>query len=70
MVAVTPPVISSQQTLQIAQGTEKTSTQKTFNITGGNFYFVPNKITVNKGDTVTLVMTNAGGFHNINIDLI
>lgn len=68
MVAVTPPVMSSQQTQQVTDGSDKSATQKTFNITGGNFYFVPNKITVNKGDTVTLVMTNAGGFHNINID--
>jgi len=68
MMAVTPPPLSDQQTQQITEGTDKSTTKKTFNITGGNFYFVPNKITVNKGDQVTLVMTNAGGVHNINID--
>jgi plastocyanin len=68
MSAVTPPPLSDQQTQQITDGTDKSSTKKTFNITGGNYYFVPNKITVNKGDQVTLVMTNAGGFHDFVID--
>jgi len=68
MTAVTPPPMSDQQTQQITAGTDKTSTKKTFNITAGNFYFVPNKITVNKGDQVTFVMTNAGGFHDLVID--
>lgn len=70
MMAVTPPPVSAQQTQQLSEGTDKSITKKTFNITGGNFYFVPNKITVNKGDQVTLVMTNAGGVHNINIDAL
>lgn len=70
MVAVTPPPVSDQQTQQLTEGTDKSTTKKTFNITGGNFYFVPNKITVNKGDEVTFVMTNAGGVHNINIDAL
>ncbi len=64
MIPVTPPAMSDQQTQQLAAVTKK----KTFNITGGNFYFVPNKITVKKGDEVTFVMTNAGGFHNLKID--
>lgn len=68
MIAVTPPPVSAQQTQQLAEGTDTSTTKKTFNITGGNFYFVPNKITVNKGDQVTFVMTNAGGVHNINLD--
>ncbi|MCL4374794.1 cupredoxin domain-containing protein [Patescibacteria group bacterium] len=68
MAAVTPPALSDQQQQQIAAGTDKSTTEKTFNITGGNFYFAPNQITVNKGDKVTLIMTNAGGRHNIMID--
>lgn len=68
MEVVTPPVESDQQKQQLTDGTSKTSSEKTFNITGGNFYFVPNKITVNKGDKVTFVMTNAGGFHDLVID--
>jgi len=68
MMAVTPPPVSDQQQQQVADGTSTKTTEKTFNITAGNFYFVPNKITVNKGDKVTLVVTNAGGFHDIVID--
>ncbi len=68
MAPVTPPPVSDQQQSQLTAGTEKTSTTKTFNITGGNYYFVPDKITVNEGDKVTFVMTNAGGFHNLVID--
>lgn len=68
MTEVTPPPLSDQQKIQTEDGLSTKTTEKTFNITGGNFYFVPNQITVNKGDTVTLVMTNAGGIHNIFID--
>ncbi len=68
MTAVTPPPASDQQTQQLIEGTSTTSTQKTFNITGGDFYFVPNKITVNKGDSVTFNFTNGGGVHNLKID--
>lgn len=62
------PAVSTQQTQQLADGLLKTTAEKTFNITAGNFYFVPNKITVNKGDKVTFVLTNAGGMHNLVID--
>src|SRR5260221_13467186 len=63
MALVTPPALSEQQQQQLVAGASASSTQKTFNITAGNYYFVPNKVTVNKGDNVTLVITNAGGFH-------
>lgn len=68
MPQASPPAVSDQQTAQLALGTSKTVTDKTFNITGGNFYFVPNKIMVNKGDKVTFVMTNGGGMHDLVID--
>ena len=68
MAAVTPPALSDQQNQQITVGSSAATVQKTFNITGGNFYFVPNRITVNKGDQVTFVMTNAGGIHDLVID--
>ncbi len=68
MTQSSPPPVSDQQTSQLTLGTDTTVTKKTFNITGGNFYFVPNQITVNKGDEVTFVMTNAGGVHNLVID--
>jgi plastocyanin len=68
MAGVTPPPVSNQQKQQLVDGVNKSSRKKIFNITAGNFYFVPNKITVNKGDEVTFIMTNAGGSHNILID--
>src|SRR5262249_34489750 len=68
MTAGKPPAISDQQTQQITEGTATDTTKKLFNITGGNFYFVPNKITVNKGDQVTFVITNGGGIHDLVID--
>lgn len=68
MTAVTPPPLSDQQKQQLTDGTATTTTQKIFNITAGNFYFVPNAITVNKGDQVTFVVTNAGGVHDVVVD--
>ncbi|MGH7246446.1 MAG: plastocyanin/azurin family copper-binding protein [Candidatus Levyibacteriota bacterium] len=68
MTQVTPPAETDQQKQQLTDGTSTATTQKTFNITAGNFYFVPSKITVNKGDQVTFVLTNAGGVHNLVID--
>jgi plastocyanin len=68
MAPVTPPPVSDQQQQQLTAGADKSSTNKTFNITGGNYYFVPSKITVNQGDKVTFVMTNGGGFHDLVID--
>ncbi len=63
-----PPTASNQQAQQLVLGVSTSTKQKIFNITGGNFYFVPNKITVNKGDEVTFVVTNAGGIHDLHID--
>jgi len=68
MIPVTPPNLSDEQKQQLAAGTSSAATQKTFNITAGNFYFVPNKITVNKGNQVTFYITNAGGIHDLIID--
>lgn len=65
MVAVTPPPLSDQQKQQQQEGSATDTTNKTFNITAGNFYFVPNNITVNKGDSVTFVLTNVGGLHDL-----
>lgn len=68
MTPSTPPPLSDQQNQQLTLGLSTSIKQKTFNITGGNFYFVPNKITVHVGDQVTFVMTNVGGVHNLVID--
>src|SRR5581483_3488501 len=62
------PALSDQQNEQLEYGTDKTTTKKTFNISAGSYFFAPNKITVNKGDQVTFIMTNVGGLHNLVID--
>lgn len=41
---------------------------KTFTVSGQNFSFTPNQITVNKGDKVKIVFQNSGGFHDLVID--
>lgn len=62
------PALNEQQTQQLATSASKTSKQKTFNISGGNFYFTPNAITVNKGDKVTFILENVAGVHDLVID--
>jgi plastocyanin len=49
-------------------GTTTASNVKTFDISAGNYFFTPKTISVNKGDTVQLVVTNSGGFHDLKID--
>lgn len=41
---------------------------KVFTIEGSNFKFLPNSMTVKKGDTVRVVFKNTGGFHDFVID--
>lgn len=41
---------------------------KTISVSGQNFSFSPNTITVKKGETVTLEFKSAGGFHNFVVD--
>lgn len=41
---------------------------KEFTISGKNFSFTPNMITVNKGDKVKITFKNTAGFHDFRID--
>lgn len=41
---------------------------KTFTMNTGSFYYKPDTITVKKGDTVKLSITNDGGFHDFTLD--
>ena len=59
------PDLTDLQKQELASGTATITTNKTFTIDGGNFYFVPNAMTVNKGDKVTFVFKNDGGIHNL-----
>ena len=44
------------------------SITKTFTVSGQNFSFTPNTLTVNKGDKVKITFQNTGGFHDFRID--
>lgn len=48
--------------------TDTAAPVKSFTVSGQNFSFTPNAITVNKGDHVKITFTNAGGFHNLRLD--
>jgi plastocyanin len=41
---------------------------KEFTVSGENFSFAPNTMSVKKGDTVKITFTNAEGFHDFRID--
>lgn len=41
---------------------------KEFTVSGQNFSFIPNSITVKKGDKVKITFKNIEGFHNLAID--
>lgn len=41
---------------------------KVFEIAGGAFYFTPEEMVVNEGDTVKVIFTNEGGTHDWNLD--
>jgi plastocyanin len=62
------PTLTAQQNTELAAGSSKDTTQKTFDVNGGNFYFTPNKLTVNKGDKVTIIFHDDGGTHNFMLD--
>ena len=65
----TPPATTTTQTAQLATGAAAHApTSLTFDVSGGSFYFVPSIIHVKKGDKVTIVFTDNGGFHNFMID--
>jgi len=49
--------------------TPTTGVVKTFNITAANFSFTPSTLTVNKGDTVKIVLNNTGSWpHNFTLE--
>lgn len=45
-----------------------TPTTKSFTVTGSNYSFTPNTLTVNKGDLVKITFKNSGGMHDFKID--
>lgn len=68
MQPITPPAMTDVQNTEAKNGTSTANTQKTFHVAGGNFFFVPSEIKVNKGDRVTVVFDDVDGFHDFVID--
>lgn len=57
------PTSATSTTSAMQEGTEKD-----FTVTGQNYSFTPNKLTVSKGDKVKITFKNSGGFHDLVID--
>lgn len=72
----TTPTASPSVTMTQGSGTpvpsgvmlEKSGSVKEFTVTGSSFKFMPNTLTVKKGDTVKVTFVNSGGSHNFVID--
>lgn len=58
---VTTPAVS-------APSTNTEASAKTFTVEGSNFKYSTSEIKVKKGDTVTIIFKNTGGFHDFVID--
>lgn len=54
--------------IQVGTTMEAGPEVKEFTVTGGNFKFAPNTLSVKKGDKVRIVFKNAEGFHDFKID--
>jgi plastocyanin len=64
----TPAPLTKRQKEQLSTQTATNTQEKTIDVIVGNFYFTPNKITVNQGDKITIVFVNKFGLHNFVID--
>lgn len=68
MQRTTPAPLTARQKEQLRSQTSSSAKEKTFDILGGNFYFTPNKITVNQGDKVIINFISQNGMHDFMID--
>jgi nitrosocyanin len=64
----TPTDSSPSGTVTPSGAMVESGSTKTITVSGGNFFFTPKTLTVNKGDTVKVVFKNSGGTHNFVID--
>lgn len=63
------PLVSNSMPLpSTSTEVEEKVVQKEFTVSGQNFSFVPNSITVKKGDRVKIIFKNTQGFHDFVID--
>lgn len=63
----TIPTIVRRGSSQISQALSQIGV-KSFTVEGGNYYFNPKEIRVNKGDTVKINFKNLEGYHTFVID--
>ena len=69
MQPVTPPGFTETQLVQLATGEAAHEPMSlTFDVVGGNFFYVPNVIHAKKGDTIKINFANGGGFHDFTLD--
>jgi plastocyanin len=61
-----PPAMPPVQDKE--ENSSTSASVKEFTISGQNFSFVPNAITVKKGDKVKITFKNADGFHDFVVD--
>jgi plastocyanin len=54
--------------VQLDTKVETAAAAKEFTVTGSNYSFSPNAITVKKGDKVKITFKNSNGFHNFVLD--
>lgn len=65
----TPPELTEEQKAELAVGTEAHKAKEvTFHVKGGMFFYVPNAMTVKKGDKVKIIFESVGGMHNFVLD--
>lgn len=63
-----PPAMPPVQDQSTSDSSASSATLKEFTISGQNFSFNPNKISVKKGDRVRITFNNTSGFHDLVID--
>ena len=68
MMATAIPDLTAAQTAELKAGvTAHQPAKLTFHIVSGMFWYAPNEIRVKQGDTVTFALSNANGFHDLNL---
>lgn len=66
--ATVPADLTPTQVAELKAGAaDHQPTNLTFHVNSGMFWYAPNEIRVKRGDTVTIVFTNANGMHDFNL---
>lgn len=59
---------TEENTTEDPDNSEDQEADVVIEVEGGSFYYTPDEIRVNEGDTVKVIFTNAGGMHDFVID--